>query len=184
MADYLLQFSSFGAPPAPQGSKNVGRHGQVYESSPGVKPFRDTVAMFARLAISRLPRDQRERFPLDGPLVAKMVFTVKRVTNPERADAPCVYPDLSKYARAAEDAVKDIVWTDDGRVIGYDLLWKTYPKRHPDALDKPGLVMAVRRATHAELGLEPGSFQAAKYQRFLEMWGEDDGHHLGPVNGG
>lgn len=166
-------FTAWGNP-APQGSKMPYGGGRV-ESSKHLKPFRDAVAMYAKLAVAKLPRDKRVKFPLEGPLVATMVFTVRRVTRGSNAaDAPSVMPDLSKYCRAAEDAVKNIVWTDDGRVIGYDLLWKTYPGRHPYALERPGLVLAVRRATHAELGLSTESPQGIKYTNLMEKWNAGD----------
>lgn len=183
---YLFTFHAYGDP-APQGSKTLVRHDR--NGKPLARPhmvesadisgdsrtkklteFRTGIGWHARNAISRLPAEERARFPLDGPLVASMVFTVKRVTSPGRADAPAVLPDLSKYLRAAEDALKRIVWSDDGRVVGYDLLWKTYPKRHPQALERPGVVIAVRRATHEELGLDLDSFQGKKYTRLLERW--------------
>lgn len=167
--EYLIKFSSYGVP-GPQGSKMPYGRGRV-ESSKKVKPFREAIGWNAKMAVRKLPAAIRKQFPLEGPLVASMVFTVRRSTRGAQfADAPSVMPDVSKYVRAAEDAVKGLVWTDDGRVVGYDLVWKTYPLRHPDALDAPGLVMAVRRATHAELGLDPASFQGRKYTGLLDRW--------------
>lgn len=175
MSDYILTFSAFGDP-APQGSKDPLGNGLMRESAhKTLKPFRDSVTMYSRLAIAKLPRDVRERFPLDGPLVASMVFTVKRHTNPARADAPSVRPDLDKYVRAAGDACTGFVYADDSQLVGFDQVWKTYPNRHPLALDKPGLQMSIRRATHAELGLDPGSLQGRKYTQLLTRWGAGDG---------
>lgn len=180
MSDYLINFATY-YKPAPQGSKTAtgqtratksgGRTPVLRESSAGVKPFREAIGWNAKMAIRKLPAAERKQFPLEGPLVARMVFTVTRRTRGKNfADAPSVMPDVSKYVRAAEDAVKNIIWTDDGRVVGYDLVWKTYPGRHPEALDKAGLVMAVRRATHAELGLDPDLLQGRKYTELLEKW--------------
>lgn len=180
MSDYLITFASY-FKPAPQGSKTAtgrtrttrsGRQTPLLrESSRGVKPFREAVAWNAKMAVRKLSQAERHQFPLEGPLVARMVFTVQRNTRGKLfADAPSVHPDVSKFVRAAEDAVKGIVWTDDGRVVGYDLVWKTYPGRHPEALEKAGLVMAVRRATHAELGLDLDSFQGRKYSDLLDKW--------------
>lgn len=174
MSDYVLTFQAFGDP-APQGSKDSLGNGIMRESSHAtLKPFRDSVTMFSRLAIAKLPRRVRETFPLEGPLVASMVFTVKRVTKSGRADAPGQRPDLDKYIRAAGDACTGFVYVDDSQLVGFDLAWKTYPGRHPLALDRPGLHMAIRRATHAELGLDLESFQGRKYSQLLAKWGAGD----------
>lgn len=167
--EYLIRFETR-YKPAPQGSKEPYGKGRV-ESSKGVKPFREAIGWNARTALQRLPSELRSQFPLQGPLVVKMVFTVTRYTRgSNRADAPYTRPDLSKYARAAEDAMTGIVWGDDGQVVGYDQLWKTFSGAHSDALDQPGLVVAVRRATHEELGLDPALFQGRKYTGLLEQW--------------
>jgi Holliday junction resolvase RusA-like endonuclease len=167
--EYLIRFETR-YKPAPQGSKEPYGNGRV-ESSKGVKPFREAIGWNAKVALQRLPKPLLVQFPLQGPLVARMVFTVQRYTRGSaRADAPYTRPDLSKYTRAAEDAVKDIIWGDDGQVVGYDLLMKTFPDHHPEALDQPGLVMAVRRATHEELGLDRDLLQGRKYTGLLEQW--------------
>lgn len=171
MSEYLLTFTAFGTP-APQGSKDSLGNGIMRESAyETLGPFRDAVTMFSRLAIAKLPKEIRQQFPLQGPVVASMVFTVKRTTRAERADAPDVRPDLDKYVRAVGDACTGFVYGDDAQIVGYDLAWKTYPKRHPLSLNKPGLVMSVRRATHEELGLERASYQGGKYSQLVEKWG-------------
>lgn len=180
MAEYELMFTAWGNP-APKGSKTpTGQYRRnqkggltpiLRESSQGVKEFEEKIAWYAKLAIAKLPTEKRAKFPMEGPLIATMVFTMKRATRgANSADAPSVMPDLSKLTRAAEDAVKGVVWTDDGRVVGYDLLWKAYPNRHPYALERPGLVMAVRRASHEELGLSLTSMQGEKYTLLKEKW--------------
>lgn len=180
MTDYLIRFTTY-AKPAPKGSKTPtgqvrrtkrgGLTPVLRESSKGVKGFEEQVAWRAKMALQKLTPQERRQFPLEGPLVARMVFTIQRYTRGKAfADAPSVMPDVSKYVRAAEDAVKGLLWTDDGRVVGYDLIWKSYPGRHPEALEKPGLVMAVRRATHEELGLDPNLLQGRKYSTLLEQW--------------
>lgn len=185
---YLLRFSAYGNP-APQGSKTLIRNDRNGKPLPkprlvesadisgdhrvkGVQQFRQAVGWFATAALRKLPAAQRRQFPLDGPLVGAMVFTVKRHTEAWRADAPAVMPDLSKYLRAAEDALKGIVIVDDGRIVGYDTVWKAYPGRHPWALDRPGVMIGVRRPTHEELGLDPESYQGLKYARLLQKWGD------------
>ena len=168
---YDLWFHAYGTP-APKGSKEAYGNGRV-ESSKGVKPFEESIGWAAKMAIKKLPPELAKQFPLQGPLVAKFVFTVKRSTNKLRADAPSVRPDLSKYIRAAEDGCNKLVWADDGNIVQYDTAAKTYPGRHPGALDKPGVLIAVRRATHEELGLSLDSYQGKRYSQLLHMWGAD-----------
>lgn len=181
---YLVSLSVDGEhrPPAPQGSKTpTGRYRTskagkavpvLRESSRNVKPWRAAVAETATEWLWRLPTALRHLYPIDGPLVAYMVFTVKAPQRKRGDEAPAAdrTPDLSKLLRSTEDALTKVLWKDDGRVVGYDLLWKTYPGMHADALDRPGAVIRIRRATHTELGLVPGSPQHLKYTGLLEQW--------------
>src|SRR5690606_2131445 len=107
--------------------------------------------------------------PLDGPLVADMVFTMPRpkghygtgrnagVLKPRYVDAlPDRVPDPSKPARSTEAALPDAsVWADDARVVSYGRLIKLYAgDPDPDALDVPGAVIRVR--TYVPAGLLVG----------------------------
>lgn len=148
--DYTVDV--FGAP-APQGSKKCiglrnGRHVLV-ESSKFVKPWREAVVQAcAYRAMVLGPID-----PLDGPLVARMVFTLHKPTSAPKTRRiwPDKYPDLSKILRATEDALTTAgVWTDDARVVGFDRLWKTYPNEDPEALPQPGVRISVRRLNPQE----------------------------------
>jgi hypothetical protein len=88
-------------------------------------------------------------FPLDEALVASIVFTVKKPGGaPKRARTwPTARPDLLKYARATEDALKDAgVFVDDARLVDYRRLAKVYPGEDPDALTVPGAVITMWRA--------------------------------------
>jgi len=130
--------------PAPQGSKKyVGKskagHAILVESSKHVAGWRELVYGAALQA-------RNGAAPLDGPLVARMVFTVpKPKSAPKgRATYPATMPDLSKLARAVEDALTNAgVWTDDGRIIGYSRLWKCYPNEDAEALEAPGVRITV-----------------------------------------
>lgn len=142
--------------PAPQGSKRFVGHnragrGVLVESSRKVKPWRAAVAAAAVPA--------RPAAPLDGPLIADMVFTMPRprahygtgrnagALKPRYAHAvPDRVPDLSKLARSTEDALTDAgVWADDARVVAYGRLAKVYTgSPDPDALAVPGAVIRVR----------------------------------------
>jgi Holliday junction resolvase RusA-like endonuclease len=130
--------------PAPQGSKRfvgttkAGR-GLMVESSQKVKPWRQDVKEAAIVARAGRP-------PLDGPLRARIVFTVPKPTSaPKRKRTyACKKPDLSKLLRSTEDALTDAgVWTDDARVVGFDRLEKVFPNEDPDALDAPGAMIVV-----------------------------------------
>lgn len=178
-SDYLAWFPVYGLP-GPQGSKTAtgrmrrtkagGLTPVLRESSAKVKPWRAAVADAAITAVVATPH--RPWFPLDGPLVARMVFTLPRPKSKRADEAPAAdrKPDVSKLIRSTEDALTGIVWSDDARVVGYDRVWKTYPGADPDALTVPGAVVAVRRATAAELGLDPDGRDAAKYARLIEAW--------------
>jgi len=140
--------------PAPQGSKrNVGR-GVMVESSKYVKPWREDVRTAAIDAID----DQRYGgggddtwTPLDGPLVARMVFTVaKPVTAPKRRITwPSKMPDLDKLVRSTCDALTSAgVYVDDARIVELTAA-KRYPGEGVDAMDRPGALIVVRQLVPA-----------------------------------
>ena len=149
--------------PAPQGSKRyVGRsksgRGILVESSKKVAPWRLAVKA-AALAV------MQGRDPLDGSLIASMVFTLpKPKSAPKRRQiAPDRTPDLSKLIRCTEDALTDAgVWVDDARVVEYERQAKTYPREDRYALHIPGAVIRVRQMTQDEL-----EARAAAYSREL-----------------
>jgi Holliday junction resolvase RusA-like endonuclease len=138
--------------PAPQGSKRHVGNGVMIESSKKVKPWRQDVKQAALDAVQELPGWT----PLDGPLIASMVFTFARPKGHYRTgrnahllrDAapprPSGMPDLSKILRSTEDSLKGIVWADDARVVGYDRLGKYYAGTgEADVLGMPGCVIRV-----------------------------------------
>lgn len=140
--------------PAPQGSKRHLGRGVLVESSKKVKPWREAVKA-AALAVL-LPAGLA---PLDGPLVADMVFTFTRPRSHYRTGrnahllrdtapaAPTSPPDLSKLARSTEDALTDAgAYVDDARIVAYRRLAKVYAGTpgDPDALHIPGAVIRIR----------------------------------------
>lgn len=137
--------------PAPQGSKRHVGKGVMVESSKHVKPWREAVKHAALEVVG----DDFQ--PLDGPLLVSMVFSFARPkghfgtgrnAGVLRAGAPlfpCGKPDLSKLARATEDALTGVVWVDDSRVVEYELLAKRYAGGpEGDVLVGPGCVIRVR----------------------------------------
>lgn len=146
-------FYAFGDP-APQGSKRHAGHGVMIESSKRLKPWRDTIA---GAGVGAGPC-------LDGPLAVAMVFTARRPLSANRRQVvPDRTPDLSKLARAAEDAVTTAgLWTDDARVAVYAPLAKVYPGYPypgvPDQLVLPApgvLIAAVEISPAVEIAAPP-----------------------------
>ena len=125
--------------PAPQGSKrHVGR-GVMVESSKALRPWREAVKAAALDAMDG-------GAPLDGPLVVRMVFTLRKPASaPKRRRTwPDRTPDVSKLVRAAEDALTDAgVWTDDARVVEYSRIAKVFPHEDAEALHIPGARITV-----------------------------------------
>lgn len=111
--------------PAPQGSKNVNRHGAVYESSKAVGPWREAVRAETQRAMTE------HGPPLGGPLEVRIGFRLTRPLGHYRtganahllkASAPA-YPcgqrdDVDKLARAVLDGLKaGGAYVDDGHVV-------------------------------------------------------------------
>ncbi|MFJ1539342.1 RusA family crossover junction endodeoxyribonuclease [Micromonospora chalcea] len=151
----VIRIVAYGIP-GPQGSKTAkGRnphtgHAILVESSKKVKPWRAAVEAAALLALNGLPRDVRAAFPLDCPIAGRFVFTLpKPKSAPKRARTwPMLYPDTSKLLRSTEDALtKAGVWADDARIVEFDRLAKVYPGEDPESLDRPGVVIELRRVT-------------------------------------
>lgn len=136
--------------PGPQGSKSfkgLAASGKalMVESSKKVKPWRANVKAAAEGVLATYRPGWR---PLDGPLVASIVFTLKKpVSAPKRRRTwPDRTPDLSKILRSTEDALTDAgVWADDARVVRYVNLAKVFPGEDPLALDAPGAHIRVWR---------------------------------------
>lgn len=134
-----ITFTVYGTP-APQGSKsfkglsNAG-HAIMVESCKGLKPWRDAVKWAAKEAMAGQP-------PLRGALRGAIVFTVPAIKG--KRLYPSVKPDTSKYLRAVEDSMTDAgVYYDDGQIVGYTELEKSYPNQHIRALSLPGAWISV-----------------------------------------
>ncbi len=137
-----LRITVYGSP-APQGSKKfVGMkngRGIMVESSKKVKPWREDVKSAAELARNGAP-------PMDGPLLARMVFTLpKPKSAPKtRRTWPDRKPDLSKLLRSTEDALKDAgVIADDARIVEFSRLVKVFPGEDAESLESPGVRIEI-----------------------------------------
>lgn len=137
--------------PAPQGSKRyVGRtkmgRGILVENSDAVTPWRADVMTAARAVLEA----HGWPAPMEGPMVARMVFTVpKPKSAPKmRRTWPVSRPgDLSKLVRATEDALQAAgVIKDDGMIVEYTRLLKVYPGEDLEAMDRPGCQIALSYA--------------------------------------
>lgn len=103
--------------PAPQGSKRLGQHGQMRESSPYLPAWRAAV----KRAVYEQYRDlgiEASVLPLfRGAVALSIVFVVD--ASERRLDSA---PDLDKLTRSTWDALTQArVWEDDGRVITTEL---------------------------------------------------------------
>lgn len=153
--------------PAPQGSKKFlgltkeGR-GILAEHSKKVKPWREDVRAAALDAMARYQLDK----PLDGPLVARMVFTLpKPKSAPKRRRTwPDRTPDLSKLIRSTEDALTSAgLWADDARAVEYSRAAKVFPGEDPEALAAPGVRIIVSTLIDADVvPLRPDATHAAQ----------------------
>lgn len=137
--------------PAPQGSKVPGRragdgHIPLRENSKRVKPWREDID---RVVLDIVSPDKgvtlNPGFPLTGPLVGEIVFTMKKPgAAPKRRKT---YPatkgnDVSKLLRSTEDAlVKVGALEDDGLIVEYLRLAKVFPGEDVDALAVPGALI-------------------------------------------
>lgn len=126
--------------PAPAGSKRHVGGGRIIETNANVKPWREAVK-HAALAV-------KPATPLDGPLKVEFVFTLRKPASaPKRRRTwPVRKPDVSKLARATEDALTDAgVWRDDAQVVSL-LAHKVYAEPEDSrALETPGVVIRVWR---------------------------------------
>lgn len=144
--------------PAPQGSKKYAGHRRnaasgrisavLVEQSKRVKPWRALVTGAATQAMSTYLSE-----PLDGPLEAEIVFTVRkpasapkrRRTWPNTRDSG----DLDKLLRSTFDGIADAhAVADDSRIITVTAT-KAFPGEHPEALPEPGAVIRLYTLTGA-----------------------------------
>lgn len=130
--------------PAPQGSKRHVGGGRMIESSKAVKPWREAVKFAALLVREKAGMPA----PLDGPLLARVVFTVPKPKSApkSRRTWPDRKPDLSKLLRSTEDALTDAgLIADDARLVEFSRLAKVFPGEDDEALDSPGCIITVER---------------------------------------
>jgi Holliday junction resolvase RusA-like endonuclease len=143
--------------PAPQGSKravnrgNANRAVTIVDSSPKLAPWRSDVIAAAREVLTR-----QMLACLDGPIIARMVFSFRRPKSIKfsKRPFPSVYPDLSKLCRSTEDALKAAgVIADDSLIVEYTRLAKVYCGEDMESLESPGCYIVLGHALPLE-GIE------------------------------
>ncbi|WP_396902750.1 RusA family crossover junction endodeoxyribonuclease [Mycolicibacterium sp.] len=102
--------------PIPQGSKNLNRHGAMYDQQgKDLDVWRKTVWAYARQAMRRNPAA-----PAGVPMVCEVEFVMYRPKNlPKRKPTPPATkkPDTDKLQRAIGDAMTGVVFADDSQIV-------------------------------------------------------------------
>lgn len=162
MSARVLEFTVIGLP-QPKGStksfvvrpKGGGPPRAVTTSdNPKNKGWQQTIANTAALELLR-EQNADCRF-VEGPVAIYVDFYLPRPqTLLTKSKAPLAHPhtkkpDLDKLARAAKDALKGVVWTDDSQVT--DLIAR---KRYCAAGEFPRAVIRVREAAIEESHAQP-----------------------------
>jgi Endodeoxyribonuclease RusA len=123
--------------PAPQGSKSIGRSGQMYEAGGQAwSTWREAVTSRA----CEWKRRHGPPAPFDEPVALSVEFALSREATTARWRW---WPwkkrrggsDLSKLIRAVEDSLTGVIWRDDSRVVRYRDVGKRYvwPDEPPHA---------------------------------------------------
>lgn len=152
----MIRITVYGEP-APQGSKR----GFVNRKTGGVilvENNKDRLDSWREAVKYAALQVRAGAAALDGPIVARMVFSVRRPKGHYRSgknaallktDAPsrpCSKPDLSKLLRSTEDALTDAgVWIDDARVVEYERAAKVFIGEDAESLDAPGVRIVARK---------------------------------------
>lgn len=120
--------------PVPQGNHRValGAGGaRIYDAAKGLRVWREAIAWEAR---RHAPADA----PFTGAVVVALRFVLPRPKRARPTEPAMRRPDLSKLARAVEDALTGVLWHDDAQIV-YALLSKSYA----DAGRSPGVEIRV-----------------------------------------
>ncbi len=113
MSRQELYFTAFGDP-APQGSKQIGRNGRMFEASKKLAPWRAAVADAVFRAYVATGDDSQ----FTEPIVVQATFFLPRKPTVKRA-LPSVPPDLDKLCRGLGDAlsINAKVIADDALIV-------------------------------------------------------------------
>lgn len=127
--------------PVPQGSKIPfrRRNGTIglREANKMHGAWREVIALHAKAYRAH----HWGQLPLDGPLVASMLFTLWPPSKVMKGAAnatglPAVVPDLSKLIRCVEDSLSKVLIHDDARIVAFHDTGKVYG-------DDPGVLIKL-----------------------------------------
>ncbi|MCT1450633.1 RusA family crossover junction endodeoxyribonuclease [Corynebacterium sp. p3-SID1194] len=108
----MITFTVPGVPQV-QGNHRVSKHGYTYDTNKDLAPWRRTVALVARQAMTAANAKL-----ITGPVQLDIEFAMPR-TKAMRTDPPppmIQRPDSSKLQRAIEDALTGITYNDDSQI--------------------------------------------------------------------
>jgi Holliday junction resolvase RusA-like endonuclease len=126
----MIEPVTFALPGQPQGKGDTDtstRHGTRYKPRK-TRAYEVAVGVMASIAM-------RGRLPIDECVTMDMraVFTIPKSWSQAKRNraitgeiSPGVKPDLSNIAKAVEDGMKGIVFTDDARIVRYGVFEKVY----------------------------------------------------------
>lgn len=98
--------------PIPQGSHAASRYGGIYDSNPGLKPWRKALTQAATNALAG-----RSGFAKTAEISLLLDFYMPRGKTIKRR-RPNVRPDADKLTRAVGDSLTTAgVYVDDGQVV-------------------------------------------------------------------
>lgn len=149
VADASVRLLDFFVPglPITQGSKRIVMAGKgpnrravlIEDRDADLQRWRKAVGEGARYYMGVKPVMAGEDFSL----IVECVFTLPRPASRARRFAfPNKKPDVDKLARAVGDAVKAIIYGDDGQIV--DLIARKRYVGHPEAEAQPGVRIVVR----------------------------------------
>ena len=108
----MIEFTVIGRP-VPAGSKTKNARGNIYDSTgKRGKDWRRLVQAAAQSHMSQFALQ-----PIDGPVFVEMCFNRKRPKGGTKLAYPTMAPDVLKLARAVEDALTGICYTDDALIV-------------------------------------------------------------------
>lgn len=122
-----------------QGSMRAPKAGVVVHDNPSMVQWRSFVGLAAMNA--RLDESRRNRFFVEeGPVWLTLTFRLVRPKSlPRRVGLPAKRPDLDKLVRAIGDALKGVLYRDDGQVVSIDA-----SKRFCLEGEAPGVLIEVQ----------------------------------------
>jgi crossover junction endodeoxyribonuclease RusA len=141
--------------PAPQGSKNIGARGQLYEASKAVAPWRHAVAIQVAAQMNRAGWA-----PVQIAAHVTITFLLHRPSSAAKRLHPHTRPDLDKLIRSTMDALVDAgALRDDA--VAVDIHAR---KRYAAAGSSAGAWIQISPVEDAELAASIARHPAGKHR--------------------